>query len=32
MTSGIPDPVEIAEVDGIAQNLETPQYDGMQRW
>jgi hypothetical protein len=29
---GISNPTEIAEVDGVGQNLETPQHDGMQRW
>jgi hypothetical protein len=32
MTAGIPGPVEIAEVDGVGPNPETPQHDGVQRW
>jgi hypothetical protein len=32
MTPGIPDPAEIAEVDGYKQDPETPQHDGVQRW
>jgi hypothetical protein len=32
MTSGISDPADIAEVEGVAPNPETPQHDGVQRW
>jgi hypothetical protein len=32
MTSRISDPTEIAEVDDVRPNLETPQHDGMQQW
>jgi hypothetical protein len=32
MTPGISDPAEIVEVDGVGQNPETPQHDGVQRW
>jgi hypothetical protein len=32
ITFGIPDPAEIAEVDGAGWNLKTPQHDGVQRW
>jgi hypothetical protein len=32
MTSGIPDPAEIAEVDDVEPNSETPKDDGVQRW
>jgi hypothetical protein len=32
MTAGISDPVEIAEVDGIRYDPETPQHNDVQRW
>jgi hypothetical protein len=32
MTSRIPDPAEIVEVDGVGPNLDTPQHDGVQQW
>jgi hypothetical protein len=32
MTPGIPDPAEIAEVDDVGWNPETPQHDDVQRW
>jgi hypothetical protein len=31
-TPRIPDPAEIAEVDGFGRDPETPQHEGMQRW
>jgi hypothetical protein len=32
MTPEISDPAEIAEVDNVGRNPETPQHDGVQRW
>jgi hypothetical protein len=32
MTFGIPDLAEIAEVDGVGPNLETPQHNDVQWW
>jgi hypothetical protein len=32
MTPRIPDPTEIAEVDGFGRDPKTPQHDGVQRW
>jgi hypothetical protein len=32
MAPRIPDPAEIAEVDGFERDPETPQHNGVQRW